>query len=342
MKFCKYLNRVISFSNPEWGPFWMNYKRMKGIINSIPSFVLKNSTDKDTWNAIRKNPYEVQFFKQLHAEVKKVSSFFAEAKAELKIRHSRIKTGLEILNKSESKTMKQNWTAIERSIYTLHSNLLLLETFAIINYCAFSKILKKHDKKTGYDTKIAFMRNVVNTSNFASYPDMIAMIQECEVLYGKHAQHAGRKDNKNLREEAHLFLGMIEKINTQELDEKDNDKSMNNGRTKKNKAVLKTNPIVSNTPNEMESLLRNLLEAKRFRSVSENRVIDSSSTVDGGEGNYNETDAPSLVSENPLSDFSTVDGKSHDHDTDAPPDYTNRKHYICLTACQHSKKQRWV
>lgn len=31
----------------------------------------------------------------------------------------------------------------------LYKDLLLLENFAIMNYCGFSKILKKHDKVTG-------------------------------------------------------------------------------------------------------------------------------------------------------------------------------------------------
>lgn len=31
----------------------------------------------------------------------------------------------------------------------LYKDLLLLENFAIMNYCGFSKILKKHDKLTG-------------------------------------------------------------------------------------------------------------------------------------------------------------------------------------------------
>jgi len=281
---------------------------------------LKNSDDKNTWNAIRKNPYEVEFFKQLHAEVKKVSSLFDEAKAELKIRYSRIKVDMEILsNSKKSKAMKQRWTLIERSVYSLHSNLMLLETFAIINYCAFSKILKKHDQKTGYGTKIAFMRNVVNKSNFAAYPDMIAMIQECEALYDKLSQHDGRNDNKNLREEAHLFLGMIQKINTPEVDEKGcKVVSTNKAISQKIVGVTtpgETNSTIINNPNETEILRRNLLQAKRLRSVSENPITDSS-TVDGEESN--------------------------DDDTDACLDYISRKRYVCLTSHQHSKKQRCV
>jgi SPX domain protein involved in polyphosphate accumulation len=37
----------------------------------------------------------------------------------------------------------------------------MLENYAVLNYCGLSKILKKHDKCTGFVTREKFMMNMV-------------------------------------------------------------------------------------------------------------------------------------------------------------------------------------
>ena len=79
--------------------------------------------------------------------------------------------------------VNEKWSLLAKSIYRLYKDLLLLETFAIMTYCSFSKILKKHDKVTGYETRAAFMENIVNKANFTHYPQVLTMISRCEGLY---------------------------------------------------------------------------------------------------------------------------------------------------------------
>jgi hypothetical protein len=50
-------------------------------------------------------------------------------------------------------------------------------------HTAFSKILKKHDKRTGYATRGQFMRNLVNLQSFARYPTLKQLLHEVEGLY---------------------------------------------------------------------------------------------------------------------------------------------------------------
>jgi hypothetical protein len=52
-----------------------------------------------------------------------------------------------------------------------------------VNYCACSKILKKHDKLTGLQTREAFMRNVMSQTNFAQYTYIMELLQESERLF---------------------------------------------------------------------------------------------------------------------------------------------------------------
>jgi len=39
MKFCKNLQRIVDVSDPEWAPYWTNYKMLKKIIKELPSLV---------------------------------------------------------------------------------------------------------------------------------------------------------------------------------------------------------------------------------------------------------------------------------------------------------------
>ena len=109
-----------------------------------------------------KSPGEIAFFKLLHAEFKKVTHFFDKAQQEFSIREERVREGMELMKKPNSIMVTEKWSTLAKSIYRLYKDLSLLETFAIMTYCSFSKILKKHDKVTGHQTRAAFMSNVVN------------------------------------------------------------------------------------------------------------------------------------------------------------------------------------
>jgi hypothetical protein len=109
-----------------------------------------------------KSPGEIAFFKLLHAEFKKVTHFFEKAEQEFVIREERVRGGVEIIKGPNSIMVNEKWSTQAKSIYRLYKDLSLLETFAIMTYCSFSKILKKHDKVTGHQTRTAFMSNIVN------------------------------------------------------------------------------------------------------------------------------------------------------------------------------------
>lgn len=51
----------------------------------------------------------------------------------------------------------------------IHGKLLLLEMYAHVNYCGFTKITKKHDRMTGYVTQKKFIQKKVNITKFSSF-----------------------------------------------------------------------------------------------------------------------------------------------------------------------------
>lgn len=169
-------------------------------------------------NVIGKSPGEVAFFKLLHTELQKATRFFENAQEEFRIREERVHEGMAIMKQPKSMMVNDKWSLLAKSLFRLYKDLLLLETFAIMTYCSFSKILKKHDKVTGYNTRCAFMANVVNKANFTSYPLVLKMISRCEELYENASEHLMHEGKVGLYEDERLFINMIHRLNAQCLD----------------------------------------------------------------------------------------------------------------------------
>ena len=52
---------------------------------------------------------------------------------------------------------------------SLHLSLILLESYAMLNHVGFRKILKKHDKLTGFSTTKKYMEKVVGQEMFSNH-----------------------------------------------------------------------------------------------------------------------------------------------------------------------------
>jgi SPX domain len=180
------------------------------------SLAATNSTSD--LDSIGKNPGCVAFFRLLHGEFNKVCHFFDRAQEEFVIREERVRQGMEITKQPNAPFKEEKWTWLAKSIYRLYKDLLLLETFSIMNLLAFSKILKKHDKTSGFDTKKAFMDNVVGKANFANYPQVLDMISRCEQLYDEVSERLLRDGKHGNHVEERLFINMVQRLNQQVME----------------------------------------------------------------------------------------------------------------------------
>jgi SPX domain protein involved in polyphosphate accumulation len=187
MKFGKNLLRVVELSDPEWGPYWMNYKflkkKIKEIVESQGGFKISDPSLSADPSVISKSALEIEFFKLLRIELKKTSEFFVAAEQLFRIRHSRVVDGFTMLQDKTVQHDKNTWTRLLMACVRFYKDILLLENFAIMSYCAFSKILKKHDKLTGFATREAFMRNVMGQQNFTHYPFILELLKKSEKLF---------------------------------------------------------------------------------------------------------------------------------------------------------------
>jgi hypothetical protein len=180
---------------------------------------------------LRQHPGEIIFFKLLHVEVSKASHFFEETKREMQAREALIQESRDRLMERKQhagevrrRTVQeqQEVSAHRYRIQRLHQDALRLETFAIMTYCGMSKILKKHDRATGFNTQKAFMVKVVSQANFTSYPWLLTMVETCErwMLECCNLLDIGNSSSHHRTESvaephvARLFLDMIERINS--------------------------------------------------------------------------------------------------------------------------------
>lgn len=214
MKFGKNLIEVVDLSNPEWGQYWVNYKFLKKKINEIVDH--SQSDNRNSPNSgplqIAKNPAEQEFFRQVHKELRKASDFFARCQQEYVIRWERIWDSYVMLQEVSVVYEKNTWTRLLNSCVRFYKDVLLLENFAIMNYCGFSKILKKHDKLTGYTTREPFMRKVMSQQNFTRYPKVLELIRSSEQLF-RNIQ--AMESVMPLQDEERLFIDAIRDMNYQ-------------------------------------------------------------------------------------------------------------------------------
>jgi hypothetical protein len=197
--------------------------------------------------SIGTSPGERAFFKLLRSELNKASRFFERAKQELSIREERIRDGIEIMKRPGSSMVNDKWSCMAKAMYRLYKDLLLLELFAIMSYTSFSKILKKHDKNTGYDTRVKFMANVVNKANFTHYPDLLGMISRCESKYEEidSILITQGKSSSALDEDERLFISMIHRFYGQIMDKAEEEGA---DVTQRKDALGRRQSIISGSP----------------------------------------------------------------------------------------------
>ncbi|KAL4170742.1 hypothetical protein KRP22_008847 [Phytophthora ramorum] len=194
MKFGKVLQQSTQMSPSAWEPFWADYKLLKKIIkdcaqikkeeklqgDKLVKIKIKPSAKEDN-DSIRQSQDEMNFFRTLRVEIKKIADFFIKEQAKHTSQVAAIDASFQQLKTNpESEEAK---TALMKNCVALYKELLLLENFAVMNFCGISKILKKHDKWTGYATRNKFMHTILMKQPFATYEPLLQMIDRLEHIF---------------------------------------------------------------------------------------------------------------------------------------------------------------
>lgn len=125
------------------------------------------------------------FFKDVMKEMKKTSFFFDSSERSCLIRRARILAGIKILKGEGSRLTKSEWTRMLTACVRFYKDAVLIENYAVLHLAGFSKIIKKHDKITGFQTKEIFLRNVVSRQNFVRHSFFTTLLSESEALFNE-------------------------------------------------------------------------------------------------------------------------------------------------------------
>uniref|UniRef100_K3W7B8 SPX domain-containing protein n=1 Tax=Globisporangium ultimum (strain ATCC 200006 / CBS 805.95 / DAOM BR144) TaxID=431595 RepID=K3W7B8_GLOUD len=179
MKFGKGILKEILQSNPEWAPFWLNYKNLKKRIKAVAKVPGHHAASQ---RDISESELEVAFFRDLQKELKKISLFYASEEKRCHFRFHQLRAVLKDLKK-QSRIDAFEAQRLMFAFVHFYRECIRLENFAVMNYQGFSKILKKHDKMTGYNTRSKYMRRKVNLSTFSNYPLLLQILENTEEMF---------------------------------------------------------------------------------------------------------------------------------------------------------------
>jgi len=147
---------------------------------------------------IENNPDKV-FEEKIIEEVEKVQKFYTDKLAEFRDRIQLLRTAIVKMSKRNLKVDvddDENLGVLSRELLSADSakrafqdvyrDLSYLHNYSILNYTAFIKILKKHDKMTGLKTKTQMIKRIHQyNSGFVNAPELLNLIQTTERTVAK-------------------------------------------------------------------------------------------------------------------------------------------------------------
>lgn len=157
---------------------WMHYKHLKKLLHDVQANQALNppkegdKVGKKRTESIEECKYEKVFFSFLKQELRKVTLTFCKLETKLFQRFRDFLPRLNALKKSYELKLRnpsEKVSAVIEECAELHFLFVCLESYAVINYAGFTKILKKHDKITGFTTRDKYMLKLVDDKPFAQH-----------------------------------------------------------------------------------------------------------------------------------------------------------------------------
>ncbi|KAG9327727.1 hypothetical protein KVV02_006431 [Mortierella alpina] len=139
MKFGQHLGESIQ---PEWSFNYVSYDELKNVLKTRTATQLWTETD------------EGYFVELLERELEKVYSFQNVKIGEVQRKLAYYNTQAQEFKKNGAE--EETWRAVEIELYRLIAEIDVLAKYTRLNYTGFLKIVKKHDKQTGWMLKSIF------------------------------------------------------------------------------------------------------------------------------------------------------------------------------------------
>mmetsp|Transcript_8157 Transcript_8157/g.13163 ORF Transcript_8157/g.13163 Transcript_8157/m.13163 type:complete len:324 (+) Transcript_8157:68-1039(+) len=187
MKFCKQILAAATASNELCdASCWLDYKRLKKLVKRLPRVEVNSGGDIETdqKKVLKKSEMERSFFLMLRKELRKVSKCFQDLEYNALKKLVSFKTETSRVGEIvKQPNALHKVEALLNKCTETHMYLLMLENYAVLNYAGFAKILKKHDKNTGFKTKDRFLLSLVNSQPFVVHPWLLSSILNVENVF---------------------------------------------------------------------------------------------------------------------------------------------------------------
>ncbi|KAK8808843.1 hypothetical protein WA588_004484 [Blastocystis sp. NMH] len=200
MKFGKVIRKAIAACPSDWEDNWMDYKNFKMIIaeiekekkDKLEQLQKEKGTSEDIAIDITSLEKEKLFFKQLTESVLRVDTFFHQVQVQYIVEVKALIEEVKTVDSCPKDKLESTIEALLEKCRELHGKLLLLEMFAHVNYCGFTKITKKHDRMTGYVTQKKYMQRKVNVTSFSSFTllrNSVRIVEDQYIVLSKCLSH---------------------------------------------------------------------------------------------------------------------------------------------------------
>ncbi|CAM9790786.1 unnamed protein product [Ascophyllum nodosum] len=155
------------------------------------------------------------FFLELLREIYKCRVFFLQNEDELKARTMRLQFALNQLKNPELSrlsSVKGFHVKLMKACVKFYRDALLLEDFAMVNYTAVIKLLKKRDKLTGASDQKVFMDEVMAAQPFAMYPGVAERVAQVEEIFGEIENMCFLRTGEGMKSVMKTELTVVEAI----------------------------------------------------------------------------------------------------------------------------------
>mmetsp|Transcript_59042 Transcript_59042/g.97643 ORF Transcript_59042/g.97643 Transcript_59042/m.97643 type:complete len:209 (-) Transcript_59042:541-1167(-) len=168
MKFDQHLRATVEASMPQWRECMLQYDKLKQAIKQMQQEYTRPEQASSSIMGL------------IDSEVDKVNEFYLERIEEAVIILHALQQNAEHMA-ARGAPLEQR-TSCQRSLVSLHFNLLMLQNYVALNSTAVAKILKKFDKKYGTAIRSEYTRAIVELPFYRCHT-LGHLVEESERLF---------------------------------------------------------------------------------------------------------------------------------------------------------------
>lgn len=180
-------------------------------INDSNECASNGSNQDDDLNDIKDmSAAEFDFIELLNPELEKFNDFVMAKEKEYIIRQKELQERIQRARNTVGPSGKQNLIKVSQDVVKFHGEMVLLESYSILNFTGLVKITKKYDKRSGGILRLAFIQKVLGQP-FFTMELLFKLVKQCEEtlhsLFSSSEEEETEDEEEETKDEAVVDLG---------------------------------------------------------------------------------------------------------------------------------------